>query len=448
MTACRDCLRYQSETPRRRGGPHLQPEHLLPDDYGGEEDRLGALPDDLLLDVLARLRCARAAARAGLLARRWRGLWTRLPDLVFHDTALERPLLSALARVAGPVASLVVIREHDGHIWPAQARISSSLRAAASKVFPQGLLVGVRVRRRARATAIELPCFDRTTAVELRVSRGRFKLPAAGGFPVLANLSLDCGHIDLGELLRRCSRLRKLLISDRRDGWIAVHSQSLEELDVHVHDFVQLRRIDIVAPALKKLRFNAGAGIDTSDFGLSFSAPVVEEVSWQCSCHSTTDRTQKQHASSSESACEHQLQHRSRVLSLDICTYDWHGAAQKFGKEMSRFLFTNFSILELDIRITGHVCGDMLLRLLGLSTSIQRLKSVSEACTVSCHCDEPNNWRSQSISLAELKEVEIQGFEGKDNEIDLLEVLLRCGTMLERVTIRLSSKISQSDRGT
>lgn len=46
------------------------------------------------------------------------------------------------------------------------------------------------------------------------------------------------------------------------------------------------------------------------------------------------------------------------------------------------------------------------------------------------------------------KEVEIQGFEEKHNEVDLLEVLLRCGTMLERVTIRLSSKVSQSDRGT
>jgi hypothetical protein len=44
--------------------------------------------------------------------------------------------------------------------------------------------------------------------------------------------------------------------------------------------------IDIVAPALKKLRFNAAAGIDDiSDFSLSFSARVVEQVSWQRSCH-------------------------------------------------------------------------------------------------------------------------------------------------------------------
>ncbi|XP_037431778.1 uncharacterized protein LOC119298503 [Triticum dicoccoides] len=63
---------------------------------GGGADLISALPEDLLLQVLVRLRCARAAARTGLLSRRWRGLWTRLPDLVFRDLALG-PLLPALA---------------------------------------------------------------------------------------------------------------------------------------------------------------------------------------------------------------------------------------------------------------------------------------------------------------------------------------------------------------
>ncbi|XP_044386177.1 uncharacterized protein [Triticum aestivum] len=55
---------------------------------GGGDGLVSALPEDLLLQVLVRLRCARAAARTGLLSRRWRGLWTRLPDLVFRDLAL------------------------------------------------------------------------------------------------------------------------------------------------------------------------------------------------------------------------------------------------------------------------------------------------------------------------------------------------------------------------
>lgn len=60
---------------RRRGSPP-------PPQYG--DDRISALPDDMLVQVLLRLRCTRAAARTGVLSRRWRGLWPRLPGLTFR----------------------------------------------------------------------------------------------------------------------------------------------------------------------------------------------------------------------------------------------------------------------------------------------------------------------------------------------------------------------------
>ncbi|KAI5000065.1 hypothetical protein ZWY2020_004654 [Hordeum vulgare] len=65
-------------------------------------DSLSALPDDLLLLVLAWLGCTIAAARTGLLARRWRGLWARLRDLAFRDVTLPS-LEAALGRVALPL---------------------------------------------------------------------------------------------------------------------------------------------------------------------------------------------------------------------------------------------------------------------------------------------------------------------------------------------------------
>jgi hypothetical protein len=46
--------------------------------HGGGADLISALPEDVLLEVLVRLRCARAAARTSLLSRRWCGLWTQL----------------------------------------------------------------------------------------------------------------------------------------------------------------------------------------------------------------------------------------------------------------------------------------------------------------------------------------------------------------------------------
>ena len=69
-----------------------------------------------------------------------------------------------------------------------------------------------------------------------------------------------------------------------------------------------------------------------------------------------------------------------------------------------------------------------------------------DACCADCRCDQPNNWRSQHISLIDLKEVEIQRFRGEDHEVDLLKVLLRCATVLERVTLRFSRKFSPGDR--
>ena len=47
--------------------------------------------------------------------------------------------------------------------------------------------------------------------------------------------------------------------------------------------------------------------------------------------------------------------------------------------------------------------------------------------------------------MIDLKEVEIYRFRGQDHEVDLLKVLLRCATVLERVTLGFSRKVSSSD---
>jgi hypothetical protein len=47
--------------------------------------------------------------------------------------------------------------------------------------------------------------------------------------------------------------------------------------------------------------------------------------------------------------------------------------------------------------------------------------------------------------MTDLKEVEIQGFKGESQEIDLLKVIFRSAIMLERVTIEFYSKVSPRD---
>ncbi|KAL6639245.1 hypothetical protein ACP70R_022975 [Stipagrostis hirtigluma subsp. patula] len=64
--ACRECRQYQASSSCRESRRLRR----CPDGA----DLISALPDDMLLEVLARLRCARAAAHTSLLSRRWRGL--------------------------------------------------------------------------------------------------------------------------------------------------------------------------------------------------------------------------------------------------------------------------------------------------------------------------------------------------------------------------------------
>jgi hypothetical protein len=59
------------------------------------------------------------------------------------------------------------------------------------------------------------------------------------------------------------------------------------------------------------------------------------------------------------------------------------------------------------------------------------------SCRPNCSCKNPNTWRSDSASLTDLEEVEIVGFQGKEDEVDFLELLFRCAT---------ANSAQQSDR--
>ncbi|KAG2547236.1 putative F-box/FBD/LRR-repeat protein At1g22000 isoform X1 [Panicum virgatum] len=222
--ACGECHRLQLDSTCCRGGL-LRRSTRIRRGGGGGVDRISALPDDMLLHVLARLGCARAAAHTSLLSRRWRGLWARLPELTFHDIGPE-PLRSALAQVARPAGSLII--RFPNHHWLSSAGISELLRAIAS-LAPVDLDVHifVDVSVRGDADPVELPRFERTTSMTLHFTPWfpRKLLVPDEGFTALESLSLHGCNIDLGDLLPHCPRLRKLQI----------HSWQFDSLTVHTH---------------------------------------------------------------------------------------------------------------------------------------------------------------------------------------------------------------------
>ncbi|TVU39200.1 hypothetical protein EJB05_12608, partial [Eragrostis curvula] len=465
--ACHECRKGQERSLGCRGGlppPRRSRRSRRRHRGGGEkEDRISSLPDDLLLQILARLRSARAAALTGLLARRWRGLWTRLPELTFHNTTPDR-LHAALAQAASPVLSLLEIRVSSHHT--SEFTWAAPLLSTAARLAPKKLNIVIEHdwRHPYFAGAVQLPCFDRTISIcleNLHMIDLRFALPPAGCFQALECLTLASCLIDLAALLPLCPHLRKLRICNSELDSLTVHSPFLEELDVKLE---RVKRIDILTPLLKKLKFFGRCDdlcclmltTNVDECSFTYSAPVVEELSWEYQSPASINWFGMDWLLDSLKLQPLQpLQHwpRDHILSLkvEIDVRLFTGMWTFEEAISSQIPVTRFSILKLDFICKGHVYGPMVLFLLGICTLIQTLELKlsqveNEECVVNCLCDQPNNWRSQNLSLTNLKEVDIQGFKGDDHEIDLLKVIFRSATMLERVTVKLSSKVSSRDR--
>ena len=115
------------------------------------EDRISGLPEDLLLEILIRLRSAAGAARAGAVCHGWRGLWTELPELTFW-CANPQPVMSVLTGITRPSLDLLEINlmADWGKDWAGQ--ISLLLRAAAL-VLPKKLIISILILPTKRLTS-------------------------------------------------------------------------------------------------------------------------------------------------------------------------------------------------------------------------------------------------------------------------------------------------------
>ncbi|XP_044436508.1 uncharacterized protein [Triticum aestivum] len=428
----------------------LRSGHSLRSSQQQREDRISALPDDLLILVLAGLRCTAAAARTGVLSRRWRGLWTGLHQIVFCDVALAS-LEAALGSIDCPAVSLVEIRVPQRQIpedrWPDPAVVDSLLRAAA-RLAPEKFVFHLQCI----STNAELPCFYRATSIVLDSRILFLRVPTGVEFPVLETLSLSGCLVNLDTLLSRCPRLRmfrlkiKCLWSRKQD--LTVHSASLQELVVQ-DQASWIQHVHILAPSLKQLTISLMAS--NSEVTISVLAPMLEKVSWYCrytgwyvafglwrleQLRLQTAERQGQLPSLHIHACT-----RSRIL---------HGEAVKFTREIEKHMVVAFSVLELYLKTSGHVYGALVFHLFGIDrirNDMQRLKiflqksMVEDRCPPDCPC-VPTNWRSQTIFLTALEEVEIHRFEGGEHEIDFLKLIFECAPMLTRMNVKLSHKAS------
>uniref|UniRef100_A0ACD5X495 Uncharacterized protein n=1 Tax=Avena sativa TaxID=4498 RepID=A0ACD5X495_AVESA len=200
-----------------------------------------------------------------------------------------------------------------------------------------------------------------------------------------------------------------------------------------------------MAPMLKK--FNLSTYIH-KDCSMSFSAPMAEYISWDCSYGfenvgiGENWRLRNLDLWMKENIC---------ILSLSIyASESMPDADRNFSQEIAPL--PAFSVLKLYLAAREHTFGAMVLSLLRICSTVQRLVIVTsqlrdeEGCPPNCPCDQPQNWRSETISLIALEEVEIEGFGGADHEIDFLMLLFRCARMMKRLSVRMG-EVSPSHNG-
>uniref|UniRef100_K4A2Y9 F-box/LRR-repeat protein 15/At3g58940/PEG3-like LRR domain-containing protein n=1 Tax=Setaria italica TaxID=4555 RepID=K4A2Y9_SETIT len=383
--------------------------------------------------ILVRLRCAGAAARTSVLSRRWRGLWRHLPELSFRGVA-PGAVEAALAQVALPKLSLLDI--DTSWLYTLRADAVASLFRTAARLDPVELSMMLRVHPGDELVPFVVPSFARAKSIRLDVDMLHLTPPALdGGFPALERLSItnsrfDTGadRFDIGALISRCPQLRVLELINR---WgldtVTINSATIEELLVMDVQF-SISGVDIVAPVLKKFTFS-------TCFPSSPNAVGIDGIGMWCLGHLKLG-----------------TEENGFVLGLNL---ERAHSVTDMRNLQEMFQLPNISALELCVGTRGHVYGAMALNLLRICNATQRLKlfvrpvfwrTNDEACAFDCPCNQPQNWRSQNISLTSLEELEIENFEGSDHEVDFLKLLFRCAPLVN-VTLKLASKVVPSNRG-
>jgi hypothetical protein len=257
----------------------------------GSEDRLSALPDDVVLHILRQLRDSPAAARTSVLSRRWRSLWALLPDVHFSGYTAPHHVAAAFAAHQAPVLHRVAVFVKDA---PADS-LAAWFPVASRRL--RGDLYFLNIVRRDGApdgaeemgAVFELPCFESATAISLHLGFLRLATPPAGVFAQLTKLDLNYfrilqGACGLGDALSspRCPSLRDLTLCDAQglDNF-TLHSESL--LTLKLRRLRALQRLTVVAPALKELAVFycfANNAPSQSQLVAVISAPHLVSLEW------------------------------------------------------------------------------------------------------------------------------------------------------------------------
>jgi hypothetical protein len=273
----------------------------------GSEDHLSALPDDVLIHILLKLRDTAFAARTSILSRRWRRMWTLLPEIHFSDATDPRRIRPALAANEAPAILHLAAVAQDASPYSVAAWLQTvAPRLSGDLIFRNIIRSSSTSEERG---GFELPCFQNATSIRLSLGFLGLTMPASGVFARLVELSLDHVWIYSPDRLadvissQRCPALQRLAIRDARCmGNVAIHSGSLRQMElrnlkgftkltIHSESLLKMelsdlrnhQQLTVAAPSLEELTLSSCllGGHGLSLLVSSISAPQLLVLKWK-----------------------------------------------------------------------------------------------------------------------------------------------------------------------
>ncbi|XP_051202789.1 putative F-box/FBD/LRR-repeat protein At4g03220 [Lolium perenne] len=450
-------------------------------DVGAEADHFSALPDDLIISILVKLRDAAAACKTSVLARRWLGLWAQLPELHFLHADPD-DIRDALNAYRGPELLLLSVVAEDA----SPESVSAWLPIAARRVT--GALRFQNSPSPQRGDDYDdddlaLPCFGTAVEILLHLQVFRLALPANGVFARLTKLYLfglrlrgpPCGLGDAVSSPRSpCLKFLSVI-----EVWVldvlTIHSESLEYL--LLEELPELQHLVVKAPALRELAVHncLDNALTSTELVAGISAPGLESLMWPNLCNPGSvqlgamphlrelaiasfqvygqDNTPAMMNRRLMAVLRRFQSLESLTLSLtyppDIRTYRF------LMGEMGSL--PDITFLALHVTSCQHSFGASLSHVLRMCTSIRVLHLYFDAkpewhkeetvCLSDCICDEPQKWKTEELVLDGLEEVEIFDFGGTEHEVAVVKPLFCWATVLKRMKVNLLYSVTESRGG-